>query len=246
MNRFKRATLTVTATAITIAAFGCAAPQPRLWPIRGMPAQPVNVTTLDFANSELNKTPADWQSDQTGPGDPPSWIVVADATAAGGRRVLAQTSTDAVNRRRYPVCVCRPLTFKDVEVSVRFKPISGKVDQCGGVIVRYQDKDNYYVVRANTLEENVRFYKVEKGKRSLIAGIPAKVSPGQWHTLSLLAYGERFIATFDGKPLEAGDDTFTGPGKIGLWTKADAVTHFDRVVIKSYDGPPAPKAPSPQ
>jgi hypothetical protein len=245
VNLIKHFTLTATAIAAAFATLGCAGPQPRLQPIRGMPAQPTGVTALDFTNCEPGKTPADFQSDQTGPGEPASWTVVADPTVPARKRVLAQTSADAVNRQRFPVCVYRPLSLRDVEVSVRFKPISGKVDQCGGVIVRYQDRDNYYVLRANTLEDNVRFYKVEKGKRSLIAGIPAKISPGQWHTLSLLACGPRFIATFDDQPFEAGDATFAGPGKIGLWTKADAVTHFDHVVVKSYDAPGAQKSGSP-
>ncbi len=245
MNRLTHATLTTTTIAIATTTFGCAGTPIRLRPIRGMPAQPTHVTTLDFAKCDLNKTPADWRSDQTGIGESASWIVVAEPTVAGEKRVLAQMSADAVNRQRFPLCVCQSLSLKDVEVSVRFKPISGQVDQCGGVIVRYQDKDNYYVLRANTLEENVRFYKIEKGKRSLIAGIPAKVSLGQWHTLSLLACGQRFIATFDDKPFEAGDATFASPGKIGLWTKADAVTHFDHVVVKSYDGQAVPKTTSP-
>ncbi|MBN1344696.1 MAG: hypothetical protein JXQ73_18535 [Phycisphaerae bacterium] len=245
MNARKHAALTASATAIAIASLGCAGPQPPIYPIRGMPDQPAGATAIDFAGDPLDQTPAQFHSDQTGPGDPASWIVVADATVPGRKRVLAQTSADAVNRRRYPICIYQPLSLQNVEVSVRFKPISGKVDQCGGVIVRYQDKDNYYVLRANTLENNVRFYKLEKGKRSMIAGIPAKIALGKWHTLSLLVYGSRFIATLDDTRFEAGDATFTGSGKIGLWTKADAVTRFDHLEIKSYDGPLARKTPSP-
>jgi hypothetical protein len=245
MNFLKYATRTAAAIAITIAPLGCAQPQVRLRPGRGIPDQPTSVTALDFTSCEPAKTPADFQPDQTGIGEPASWIVVVDPTAPSGKRVLAQASADAVNRQRFPVCVYGPLSLQNVEVSVRFKPISGKVDQSGGVIVRYQDKDNYYVLRANILEDNIRFYKLEKGQRFLIAGIPAKIAPGQWHTLSLLANGSRFIATFDDKQFEAGDITFADPGKIGLWTKADAVTYFDHLVAKSYDVRPVPKTSSP-
>ncbi len=91
----------------------------------------------------------------------------------------------------------------------------------------------------------MRFYKLEKGKRFLIAGIPARITPGQWHTLTLLADGPRFIATFDDQQFEAGDITFADPGKIGLWTKADALTEFDHLVVKSYDLPIATKPAAP-
>jgi hypothetical protein len=135
------------------------------------------------------------------------------------------------------VCVYERLPARDVAVSVRFKAVSGKVDQAGGVVVRYQDKDNYYIVRANALEDNVRLYKVEKGKRIQIADLDTKVAPGQWHTLSLAAQGNRLVATFDGQRLEAEDATFSRPGLAGLWTKADSVTYFDELRIAGHDRP---------
>jgi hypothetical protein len=122
---------------------------------------------------------------------------------------------------------------KDVKVSVRFKPVAGRVDQAGGIAVRLADADNYYLVRANALEDNVRFYRVLKGERRQIDGVNQKVSSGAWHTLTLSAQGDRFVVDFDGKELfTAKDDTFSGPGRVALWTKADSVTYFDEPKIE--------------
>jgi hypothetical protein len=119
-----------------------------------------------------------------------------------------------------------------VDFTVRFKPVAGKVDQAGGIAIRLADADNYYVVRANALEDNVRFYRVVKGAREQLEGANVKVTPNEWHQLGLRVEGERFSITFDGKPLfTATDRTFTGAGKVALWTKADSVTRFDRMTI---------------
>jgi hypothetical protein len=235
MKLAKHLVLTLLSAAIVFTGIGCQQSPPLLQPSRELQPMKPRVTAISFATCQAGKTPDGFQSDHTGLGDPASWIIRADP--AGGKRTLAQTSADAVNKQRFPVCVYEPLAARNVEASVRFKPLSGKVDQSGGVIVRYQDKDNYYVLRANILEDNVRFYKLEKGKRTLVAGIPAKIAPGQWHTLKLLADGPRFICTFDNQQFEAGDTTFAGAGKIGLWTKADSVTCFDDLKILNYDAP---------
>src|SRR5205807_10106612 len=115
----------------------------------------------------------------------------------------------------------------DGTVTVRFKPVDGKVDRAGGVAIRLADRDNYYVVRANALEDNVRFYRVVKGDRRQIAGATAKVTTGEWHTLSLTGEGDRFTNGFDGKELYSATDTaIPGPGRVALWTKADSFTEF--------------------
>ena len=122
----------------------------------------------------------------------------------------------------------------NVDVAVRFKAVAGKVDQAGGIAVRLSDPDNYYVVRANALEDNVRFYRVVKGRREELEGANTKVTANEWHQLGLRAEGERFTVTFDGKQLfTATDRTFAGAGKIALWTKADSVTRFDRIEIQT-------------
>jgi hypothetical protein len=111
--------------------------------------------------------------------------------------------------------------------------MAGKGDRAGGLAVRLTDADNYYVVRANALEDNVNLYRVIKGRRQQIKGASAKVSSGEWHTIGLKAQGPRLSVSFDGKPLFTAEDrTFPGPGKVALWTKADSVTRFDRLEIK--------------
>jgi hypothetical protein len=122
-------------------------------------------------------------------------------------------------------------------VSVAFKTVEGSVDQAAGIVWRYQDQDNYYVVRANALENNVVLYKVERGVRSSIApkgrpsrayGVKHQIPKGQWNTLRVVFKNSLFKVFLNGEPIfEADDRTFSNPGKAGLWTKADSVTYFD-------------------
>ena len=127
-------------------------------------AEPSGIT-LDFDDFEPIRLPAGFSAALTGGGPPPSWEIREDPSAPSGTKVLLQVSSDATNYR-FPICVYEGWSAKDVEVSVRFKPISGQVDQAAGLVWRYQDPDNYYVVRANALEDNVVLYKVERGQRS--------------------------------------------------------------------------------
>jgi hypothetical protein len=145
--------------------------------------------------------------------------------------VLAQTSTDQTDYR-FPLAIYDPLTAANLDASVRFKAVAGRIDRAGGLAIRLTDADNYYVVRANALEDNVNFYRVVQGSRREIKGAATKVTSDTWHSLSVNADGDRFAITFDGKVLfTVTDRTFTGAGKIALWTKADSVTHFDQLAI---------------
>lgn len=185
---------------------------------------------VSFSDTPLGSLPAIFQSALTGQGSVGEWKIVADPTAAGGR-ALAQTSTDRTDYR-FPLAIYQPISVKDVEVTVHFKPVAGEVDQAAGIVVRLQTPDDYYVVRANALEDNVRFYRVVKGKREMIIGKNIKVASGQWHTLTLRAQGDEFTVTYDGQSLfTVGNTTFPDAGKVALWTKADLVTYFDRVEI---------------
>jgi hypothetical protein len=186
---------------------------------------------LSFRDTAVGATPSSFEFALTGRGTAGRWEVIADEAAAGGK-ALAQLSGDATDDR-YPLAIYRPITSKNVTVSVRFKPIAGKVDRAGGIAVRLADAGHYYLTRANALEDNVRFYRVVKGVRRELASADVKVASGMWHTLSLRAEGDRFSVTFDGKDiLSVRDATFTGPGRIALWTKADSVTAFDAITIE--------------
>jgi hypothetical protein len=186
---------------------------------------------VDIAAMQPGSEPGDFTFWRTGSGAPAEWRVVSDPTAAN-QAAIAQTSTDTTDYR-FPLAVYRPVSTKDVEVSVRFKPVAGKIDQAGGIVVRLTTYDDYYVVRANALEDNVRFYRVVKGRREQIKGVDTKVAGKQWHTLGLRAEGAHFTISFDGNELFSADDkTFAADGKVALWTKADSVTYFDTLTIR--------------
>jgi hypothetical protein len=183
---------------------------------------------------DLSKLPANLGPDftlwRTGQGDAGEWSLIADPTATGGR-AIAQVSKDRTDYR-FPLAVYKPYSGKNLELSVRFKPVAGTVDQAGGIAVRLSTPDDYYVARANALEDNVRFYRVVKGRREQLASANAKVAANQWHTLVLRAEGDRFTVSFDGKALlTAQDNTFPDAGKVAVWTKADSVTYFDTISI---------------
>jgi hypothetical protein len=186
---------------------------------------------IAFADAPVGVMPKDFEPMQTGPGQPGRWEVVEDNKASGGR-ALAQVSQDPTDSR-FPLLIYMPTVPADVEVRTRLRPVSGKVDQAGGLAVRLLDPDNYYLVRANALEGNVRFYKVVGGKRQQLAGANLPVASNQWHELILRAQGDRFTVTFNGKELFAATDrTITSPGKVAFWTKADSITRFDSLEIK--------------
>ena len=167
---------------------------------------------------------------RTGQGGPGQWAVVADTTAAGGR-AIEQTSTDRTDYR-FPLAIHEASSAVNLDAVIRFKAVAGKIDQAAGIAIRVRDGDNYYVVRANALEDNVRFYRVVQGRREQLEGANIKVTPNEWHTLGLRAEGERFTVTYDGKTLySAADKTFAAAGNIALWTKADSVTRFDQIKV---------------
>ena len=168
----------------------------------------------------------------TGAGGPVAWAILEDATSPAGPKVLAQTSSDKTDNR-FPLAIFEQPRAADVTVAVRFKPVAGEVDRAAGIAVRLSDPDNYYVVRANALEDNVRLYKVVKGQRLQFAGANLKVPSGTWQELRLTARGTRFEVFLNGKSLySATDTTFTAAGRTALWTKSDSVTYFDDLVIK--------------
>jgi hypothetical protein len=180
----------------------------------------------------VDAVPADFAFGLTGQGGPGHWFVANDATATSGR-VIEQTSTDGTDYR-FPLAIYKPFSAANVDVSMRFKAVAGSVDQAGGIALRLADSDNYYVARANALEDNVRFYRVSNGRRIQIAGANLKVSANEWHTLGLKAEGESFTVTFDGKELyRATDKSIVAAGRVALWTKSDSVTMFDRIEIKT-------------
>ena len=189
-----------------------------------------------FDADASGKAPPGWTVAMTHPGGPPQWQIVPDASAPSPALVLAQTSQDRT-AGRFPLAIWDGASIRNGEVTVAFKTISGNVDQAAGIVWRYQDPNNYYIVRANALEDNIVLYKVENGVRQSIApkGMPSRsygvkrvVPKGRWNTLRVAFKDSRFVVYFNGEQtFETEDQTFTTAGKTGLWTKADSVTYFD-------------------
>ncbi|MEI7711525.1 MAG: hypothetical protein WCI94_08830, partial [Rhodospirillales bacterium] len=173
--------------------------------------------------------PAGFSVGLTGGGPAPVWV----RHSGDGGSVLVQTSTDRTDYR-FPLAIYDKATVADVAVSVRFLAESGSVDRAAGIAVRLKDANNYYVIRANALEDNVNFYRMTDGMRREIQGASVKVASGVWHVLGLRAQGDRFTASFDGTVLFAATDrTIAGVGKVALWTKADSVTRFAGLSIET-------------
>ena len=191
---------------------------------------------VDFSGDTVGQAPSGFVFGHTAKtGAPGKWVIQQD----GANKVLAQTDADST-RSRFPVAVLADVSAADVDLSARFKPVSGRVDQAAGLVWRYRDEDNYYIVRANALEDNVVLYKVEKGRRTDLPvkgegrtyGKKADVPAGQWSTLRVVASGPRFEVYFNGTKLyEVEDATFVQPGRVGVWTKADSVTQFDDLTV---------------
>jgi hypothetical protein len=185
---------------------------------------------FNFDADPVGGPPNGFEFGRTGGGTPGKWVILAVKDAPSGGNVLAQTDTDSTDYR-FPVAFTGP-ELKDFRLSVRCKPVSGKMDQACGVIFRLRDADNYYVTRANALESNVRLYHVVKGKRVQFGGWNGKVANGVWHELAVEAQGHHFQVFFDGKQvIDAHDNTFPDAGKFGVWTKADSVTYFDDLAV---------------
>ncbi len=192
--------------------------------------------TVDFNQDAIDQPPKGFEFGHTaGVGRPGKWIVQAE----GSNKFLVQTDADST-RSRFPVAVLSDVSAADVDLSVRFTPVSGRVDQAAGLVWRYQDENNYYIVRANALEDNVVLYKVQNGKRTDLPlkgagrtyGKKSEVPAGQWSTLRVVANGPSFEVSLNGTKLyEVEDTTFRQAGKVGVWTKADSVTQFDDLTV---------------
>ena len=185
-----------------------------------------------FGKDDVGKVPAGWKAAKTGKGEGSVWKVVADDTAPSkSGYALAQTAEGP--NALFNLCVADEPSLKDVEIMVAFKAMRGKLDQGGGVVWRYQNADNYYVARMHPLEDNFRVYHVIAGKRTQLGTKEdLQVPTGTWHTIRVRQEGDHIECWLDGtKYLDVKDDAIPKAGKVGLWTKADAQTHFDQFTV---------------
>ena len=182
----------------------------------------MNAYAENFDKAAVGAPPAEWKCGVTGRGSP-RWQIEADSTAPSKPNVLKQSGSGT-----FPWCVRAGVSIGDGFVEVKFKPISGREDQAGGLVWRWKDGDNYYVARANALENNVSLYYTESGSRRTIKYVDAPVAANVWHTLRVEFSGKHIKVALDGKTyIELDDGRITGTGAVGVWTKADSVTAFD-------------------
>jgi hypothetical protein len=178
--------------------------------------------TINFDNDPPGTVPSGWSAGVTGHGSP-RWAVEEDPTAPSKPHVLKQSGSGS-----FPFCVLQRSSLADGYVEVKFKPLAGKEDQAGGVVWRFKNRDNYYVARANALENNVSLYYTENGNRRTIKYVDAPVAPNTWHTLRVEFSGQAIKVMLDGKAyMDLEDGHVGGAGAVGVWTKADSVTAFD-------------------
>jgi len=191
--------------------------------------------TFDFEDTTAGQIPEGWIVESTGQSGPiATWQVVFDKESES--KVLGMTKANHNSDSTFNICRTKNVNFKDGEIEVRFKATEGKEDQGGGPVWRLQDKDNYYIARANPLENNFRLYYVKNGERKTLDSANVDVPSHKWHTIKIIHKAEHIEAYLNGKKyLEAKDSTFNGAGQVGLWTKADAVTWFDDLKIKSLN-----------
>lgn len=184
-----------------------------------MAAGPGEIVTFD--NVEAGRPPSGWTATQTGSGRA-QWAVVQDDSAPSAPNVLRQSGQAA-----YPVCIKDDTSLKDGFVEVKFKPVSGREDQAGGLIFRAKDANNYYVARANALEDNVAIYHTINGRRTEKKRANMKVPAHQWHTLRVEFQANHFVVRLDGKDALAwDDDAFKDAGKVGVWTLDAGLTAY--------------------
>ena len=185
--------------------------------------------SFDFDQVAVGLLPEGWTNRFTGRGAPGQWQVVLD----DGNRVLAQLS-QKYGGYHFNLAVYEGISLKDLEIMLDFKAVKGKEDRGGGPVWRYKDANNYYVARANPLEDNFRVYRVVNGDRQQLASAQVDVPSGKWHKMKIRMIGDHIECFLNGRKfLDVIDSTFDQGGRIGVWTKADAVTYFDNIEVKA-------------
>ena len=187
--------------------------------------------TITFEQDVVGIAPSDFESWGTGDAGPGRWAVVSDDSVRGGH-AFEQYQNERTPER-VPLAIYKPFSVANLDVALRFKPMSGSLDRSAGIAVRLTTPDNFYAVRASALTHDIRLYRVVHGRWDELASAPAQVSSRQWHALALKAEGDRFLVTLDGQPLLAATDaTFRAAGRVALCTSADSVTRFDGLEIQ--------------
>lgn len=223
------------------------------WLALALPAAGVEIK-IDFGDAATSLMPTNFHAALAGGGRPGEWKIVMDEVApllaplspqapvVTRRAMVAQMSTDPTDER-FPMLIYDGETFQDFNLTTRFKIVGGTAEQMAGVVFRYQNVSNFYVVRASALGQNMRCYRVTDGVRTTPIGPAMDISTNTWHTMTLECAGNRILCELDGNVvIKLIDNNTNSLGKIGFWTKSDAVSHFGDTTI-SYS-PRVPMAQS--
>jgi 3-keto-disaccharide hydrolase len=186
---------------------------------------------LSMKDAKVGELPKGWTADHTGTGKGSVWKIVEDQESPDGGKAMAQVSGEG-SGGFFNLCVADATSYKDLDLTLRFKAMAGKEDQGGGPVWRYKDANNYYVARMNPLEDNFRVYKVVGGKRMQLGSANVKAAVGKWHTIRIEHEGNHIECYLNDKRyLDVKDDAFPDAGKVGLWSKADAQTRFAGIKV---------------
>lgn len=177
---------------------------------------------LNFDSEEAGKLSKDWTA-VTG-----TWMIAKEGT----NKALKQTGKN--KGEKFNLCINNKLKYQNLQIELRIKPLEGAEDQGGGLVWRYHDIKNYYIARANPLENNLRIYKVANGIRKQIKSVNVKMKAGEWYQLKVVMIGNTMDCYYNGqKLLNATDTSFSNAGSVGFWTRADAISLFDDLKIKN-------------
>lgn len=180
-----------------------------------------NAVIVSFDRDAAGAPPRQWVCGSTG-GGAPKWTVEADPAAPTARNVLRQSGVAP-----FPWCVLKNVGFADGCLEVKFRPLAGREDQAGGLVWRWKDGDNYYVARANALEDNVSLYYTRNGRRNTIKYVDAPVARDAWHVLRVEFAQKHIRVLLNGKAyIDLDDGRIAAAGAVGVWTKADSTTLF--------------------
>jgi hypothetical protein len=188
------------------------------------------ILTYRFDEDKEGESPQGFSAFRTGRGSQVKWVVIKDSSTSNQNWVLTPQYTGKADAE-FQLLLLDSGDYQDLDVAVKFKPESGRTAQAGGIVIRYQDPNNYYVIRADALKDNYRLYRFTRGKPVLIAGKTIKITPNEWHTLRIRCKGDQFEGYLDEKLyIKAQDSTFS-KGKVGLWTRKNSMVQFDDLTV---------------
>lgn len=201
-------------------------------------AQSPPIQWFRFDNDAIQRAPAGFTLALSGVGQPPDWFVVRDETAPSQPNALAQPETDR-DETRYPLCILDNIQAKNVACGVSFKIVRGMRDMSAGIVWRYLDKDNYYLFCIGALESRISLCKMERGQLTVLGtntankNAPPFIKPGSWYSMQVICY-DRSLQVFVNRRryFQHTDQTFSNPGKIGLWTKSGSYVQFDDMYVQ--------------